>query len=264
MKVSVAAALTLLVAAAAFADEDDMAKYGKLFEKRTFTDASGKKLLYRFLKPEGYDPTSKKAYPLVIFLHGAGERGNDNEAQLVHGAPEFAKPEIRKKHPCFLVAPQCPEKQSWAKIERKGDELVASLPERPTEATGLVLELMDALAKEFPVDTKRIYVTGLSMGGFGTFDVLARRPDRIAAAVPVCGGGVEEAAARYAKVPIWIFHGGADPTVIPELSRRMVAALRKAGGHPGYCEYPDVKHDSWTMTYHNPDVYDWLFAQSKK
>jgi predicted peptidase len=265
MKATMAAVLSALMAVAASADEGAMAKkYGGQFEKRTYTDSSGKKLLYRLLKPQGYDQASTNAYPLVVFLHGAGERGNDNEAQLVHGAPEFATPEIRKKHPCFVIAPQCPEKQSWAKVGRQNGNLAAEFPNEPTEPTRLVLELIEAMGKEYHIDSKRIYLTGLSMGGFGTWDILARHPERFAAAIPVCGGGVEENAARFAKVPIWVFHGGADPVVKPELSRHMVEALRKAGGHPGYTEYPDVPHDSWTMTYRDPDVLDWLFAKSKK
>jgi predicted peptidase len=265
MKATMTAVLTVLVAAAASADEGAMAKkYGGQFEKRTYTDSAGKKLLYRLLKPAEYDASSSMAYPLVVFLHGAGERGDDNEAQLVHGAPEFATPEMRKKHPCFVIAPQCPKNQSWAKVDRKAGDLVATLPAEPTEPMRLVLEVMDSISKEFHIDPKRVYITGLSMGGFGTWDILARHPERVTAAVPVCGGGVEDTAQNFAKTPIWVFHGGSDPVVKPELSRRMVEAIRKAGGKPGYSEYPGVGHDSWTITYHNPDVLDWLFAQKKK
>ena len=186
MKATMTAVLTVLVAAATSADEGAMAKkYGDQFEKRSYTDAAGNKILYRLLKPAGYDPASAAAYPLVIFLHGAGERGDDNEAQLIHGAPEFATPEMRKKHPCFVIAPQCPKGQSWAKVDRKGGELVASLPKDPTEPTRLVLELMDSIAKEFHIDPTRVYLTGLSMGGFGTWDILARHSERFSAAMPV-------------------------------------------------------------------------------
>src|SRR5271166_3523287 len=116
MRITSAAALAALVALTA-ASKGEMPKNTSSFEKRTYTDASGKKLLYRLLRPEGYDPSSKTAYPLVLFLHGAGERGDDNEAQLLHGVTEFAKPEMRKKHPCFVIAPQCPKGTSWAKVE---------------------------------------------------------------------------------------------------------------------------------------------------
>ena len=262
MKTTAAAALAALVALAVGA-EDDMSKKGGVFEKRTFSGASGKQLLYRMLKPDGYDPAGTTAYPLVIFLHGAGERGDDNELQLAEGVKEFAKPETRKKHPAFVIAPQCPLNKSWGHIKKIDGHLTLLKTPEPTESTGLVLELLDALPKEFRINPKRIYITGLSMGGFGTWDVLARHPDRFAAALPICGGGIEETAPAFAKVPIWVFHGAIDPEVEVELSRRMVEALRKAGSKPGFTEYPDVEHDSWTRTYRNPEVLDWLFAQKK-
>ncbi len=263
MKITIATTIVTLVALAAGA-KDDMTKKAGEFEKRTFTGASGKVLPYRLLKPEGYDPAGKTAYPLVIFLHGAGERGDDNELQLAEGVKEFAKPEARKKHPAFVIAPQCALNNSWGHIKKIDGHLTLLKTPEPTLYTGLTLELAEALPKEFRIDPKRIYITGLSMGGFGTWDVLARYPDRFAAALPICGGGIEDTAASFAKVPIWVFHGAVDPEVEVELSRHMVEALRKAGGKPGYTEYPDVGHESWDQTYRNPDVLDWLFAQKKK
>jgi predicted peptidase len=235
--------------------KDRSDKLSKLLEKKTFTDADGKMLSYRLMKPENYD--SKERYPLVVFLHGAGERGDDNEKQLIHGVPEFAKPENRKKYPCFLVAPQCPEKKSWAGFGKR-------VSREPSEQGRLVLELIAALEKEYSIDTKRIYLTGLSMGGFGTWDLLARRPDLFAAAVPVCGGGDPETAAKIAQVPIWVFHGAKDGAVKVDRSREMVKALEAAGGHPKYTEYPDVGHDSWVPAYKDPEMMKWLFAQKKK
>jgi predicted peptidase len=263
MRTTTTAALAALLALVVGA-EGNMAEKGGVFEKRTFTGASGKELLYRLLKPDNYDPSGTTAYPLVIFLHGAGERGNDNELQLAEGVKEFAKAETRKKHPCFVIAPQCPLNKSWGTIRKPEGHLTLLKTKEPTEATGLTLELAEALPKEFRIDPKRIYITGLSMGGFGTWDVLARHPDRFAAAIPICGGGIEDTAPAFAKVPIWVFHGTIDPEVEVELSRKMVEALRKAGGKPGFTEYPDAEHDSWTRTYRNPDVLDWLFAQKKK
>jgi predicted peptidase len=259
--ITVLAAFVLLATGVRAAD--DAAKLASAFEKRTFTDSAGKKLNYRLLKPEGYDAAATTAYPLVIFLHGIGERGDNNEAQLLHGVKEFAKPETRKKHPCFVVAPQCPSDQLWAKINRKGTDLIVVPSKDPTEPTGLVLELLDALPGEFHIDPKRVYLTGLSMGGFGTWDILGRHPDRFAAAIPICGGGLEESVPAFAKVPLWVFHGAIDPLVKPEYSRRLVNTIRKAGGKPGFTEYPGVGHDSWTQTYRDPDVLDWLFAQKK-
>jgi predicted peptidase len=262
MKTTIAAMLATSVMLAAGA-EGDMSKKGGEFEKRTFTGASGKVLLYRLLKPEGYDPAGKTAYPLVIFLHGAGERGDDNELQLAEGVAEFAKPEARKKHPAFVIVPQCPLKKSWGHIKTIDGHLTLLKTPEPTESTGLTLELAEAIAKEFRIDPKRIYLTGLSMGGFGTWDILARHPDHFAAAIAICGGGIPDTAASFAKVPIWVFHGAVDPEVEVQLSRNMVDALRKAGAKPGYTEYPGVGHECWDMTYRNPDVLDWLFAQKK-
>ncbi|MFO0842247.1 MAG: prolyl oligopeptidase family serine peptidase [Gemmataceae bacterium] len=223
-----------------------------LFEKHTFTkgDAS---LNYRMMTPPKVE--GKKTYPLVVFLHGAGERGDDNAAQLKHGAAEFAKASTRKKHPCYVIAPQCPEKGWWAGRFR-GKEMPGSGP--------LVLELIDKLCQELPIDKKRIYITGLSMGGFGSWALMAQRPELFAAGIPICGGGDEKAAGKLAKIPIWAFHGDEDKAVKGDLSRAMVKAIEKAGGKPKYTEYEGVGHDSWTQTYKNPEVIDWLFAQKKE
>lgn len=239
---------SLLLVAAADAKEE------LPLEKRTYTDAKGKALPYRLLKPLEVDP--KQKYPLVIFLHGAGERGTDNQKQLVHGVPEFVK--RQKQYPCFLIAPQCPEKERW------GDWTVnaALLPE-PTPPTHLVLELLPALQKEFNIDAKRIYVTGLSMGGFGTWDLISRHPEMFAAAVPVCGGGDDKQASKIAKLPIWAFHGAKDTAVKPERSRAMIEAIKKVGGDPKYTEYPDVGHASWAPAYKDEEMFKWLFAQKR-
>src|SRR5262249_33303017 len=155
-----------------------------LLEKKTYTDAGGKVLRYRLLKPDNYDP--KQSYPLVIFLHGAGERGDDNEKQLLHGIPEFARTENRRQYPCFLVAPQCPGGARWVEVDWGAER--HTRPKEPSEPARLTLELIAALQKECRIDPQRIYVTGLSMGGFGTWDLVSRRPDLFAAAAPVCGG----------------------------------------------------------------------------
>jgi len=223
-------------------------------EKHTYTDSTGAKLPYQLMKPDAYDAKTK--YPLVVFLHGAGERGTDNDKQLVHGVKNFASDEHRKKYPCFLVAPQCPGDGWWSGSERnrKGR----------THPLTLVFELIESVRKEFSIDDSRIYMTGLSMGGYGTWEAIALKPDLFAAAVPVCGGGDTKIAAKIAKIPIWVFHGGKDPVVRPERSREMIEALKKAGGEPKYTEYTDAGHDSWTATYADPKLHEWLFAQKKK
>lgn len=230
-----------------------------VFEAKVFENAEGKKLNYRLMSPLNYDKSQK--YPLVLFLHGSGERGDNNVAQLVHGMNDFAKDDSRERFPCFVVAPQCPQMGSWTN-RRRGAE--APPPDAgPTEPMQLVVELLDSLQKEFSIDARRLYVTGLSMGGFGTWDLIQRYPEKFAAAAPVCGGGREELASKLVRIPIWVFHGDKDTSVNVEQSRKMVAAIRKAGGKPLYTEYPGIGHNSWEATYHNPMLMSWLFAQER-
>lgn len=227
------------------------------FEAREYKTPSDGRLLYRILLPKDYDKSA--SYPLVLFFHGAGERGADNRKQLVHGMSDFASNEAQKKYPCFVVAPQCPENSKWVDVSWSDEQ--HSMPEKPADPMRLSLELIDALVNEYSIDKRRIYVTGLSMGGFGTWDALMRRPKFFAAAIPICGGGDPVQAKRIAHVPQWIFHGDMDTAVKPSRSREMVAALKAAGGSPRYTEYPKTGHDSWTATYANREVHDWLFAQ---
>jgi predicted peptidase len=232
-------------------------------ERRVYTDPQGKRLPYRLLQPQGYDPARK--YPLVLFLHGGGERGNDNEKQLVHVVPEFLKPENRRRFPCFLIAPQSPEaagEVGWVAVDWRAASYPQ--PKEPAEPLRLALELVTALQKEFSIDARRLYVTGLSAGGFGTWDAIARRPDLFAAAVPICGGGDPTKAARFAKVPVWVFHGAKDKAMPPSKSQVMVEALRAAGGHPRYTEYPDEGHNCWTRAFREPELWAWLFAQRRE
>lgn len=221
----------------------------------------GDTLPYRFLFP---DADTFRRYPLIIFLHGSGERGNDNEAQLKWGAQNFATDENMFRFPAFVVAPQCPSGQSWANMDwdRKTNQM-KMLPE-PTKTMASLMELISKLKKNFRVDTTRIYITGLSMGGFGTYDALMRYPDLFAAAVPVCGGGDITKAASIAKIPMWIFHGAEDPSVSPVMSYEMVAALTKAGARPGFTMYPEVGHFSWLGAFSDPQMMAWLFRQRKK
>jgi predicted peptidase len=226
-----------------------------IFEARVFEGVEGAKLNYRLMKPAEYD--AKRKYPLVLFLHGAGERGDDNVAQLIHGMADFSSDENRKKYPCFVVAPQCPANRSWGGFRR------AANAEDKLEPGKLLVPLIDALKKEFSVDADRLYVTGLSMGGFGTWELIGHHPDVFAAAAPICGGGDEKFAERLVKLPIWAFHGAKDTVVKPEGSRTMIDAIRKAGGKPLYTEYEDVGHDSWVRAYHDPKLMEWMFAQKR-
>jgi predicted peptidase len=233
--------------------------YRGRYEAREYADADGTKLLYRLLKPKDYDPQTK--YPLVLFMHGAGERGDDNVRQLVHGMNDFASDEIMAKYPCFVVAPQCPKEQKWVDVNWS-----APSHETPAQAAGplrLAMAAIAGLEKEFSVDPARIYVTGLSMGGYGTWDAIARYPGRFAAAAPICGGGDPAQAKTICSTPIWAFHGGKDGVVKPQRSRDMIEAIKAAGGSPKYTEYPDAGHDSWTATYKDPEFFAWLFAQRR-
>lgn len=245
--------LTLATAAALRAEDD--------FEKRGYAAADGKTLPYRLLKPLRYD--AKQRYPLVVFLHGAGERGSDNERQLAHCVRDFAKPEVREQHPCFVVAPQCGGAYRWCEVDW-GDPKPHQTPKEPSVPMGQLIALLPELAKEFSIDPARLYVTGLSMGGFGTWDLITRFPERFAAAAPICGGADDSAAPSLARLPIWVFHGGADPVVHTGRSQSMVAALKQAGSTVvTYTEYPGVGHDSWDKAFAEPGFFAWMFSQRR-
>jgi len=229
------------------------------FEPRVFQDGDYK-LPYRLLMPKPYD--AKQKYPLVIFLHGAGERGDDNQKQLVHGMNDFASDEIMTRYPAQVFAPQCPSGEQWGGINRLARS--PTPPDKFAPALEAALKAVDALRKELSIDDRRIYITGLSMGGYGTWDALAKRTELFAAAAPICGGGDPSQASNFKDIPIWAFHGADDETVRVERSREMIEALKVAGGNPKYTEYPGVGHNSWTQTYADPALYEWLFAQRKE
>jgi predicted peptidase len=227
------------------------------YEARVFTNADGAALPYRLLQPPKASPAQK--CPLVLFLHGAGERGTDNQAQLVHGAPLFLKPQIRAQFPCFVVAPQCPTNRRWVEMDWGAE--VGTQPSEPSEPMKLVMDLLERLPREYPIDSERIYVTGLSMGGFGTWDLITRFPGRFAAAVPICGGGDAQVAARAAKTPVWAFHSDDDTVVKVRRTRDMIAGMRQAGGQPHYFEYRGLGHGAWDKAYAEPELLSWMFAQ---
>ena len=232
----------------------------KDFKAATFRQDE-KSLPYRLLAPPDYDPAKK--YPLVLLLHGSGERGSDNVRQLLLGVQAFAVPQVRKNHPAFVVVPQCPADRMWVEpiVPPRPHHMAAE----PAEPLRLAIELVKSLQMEYSIDPDRLYVTGLSMGGYGVWDAIARWPKMFAAAVPVCGGGDESTAAGIAAMPIWVFHGRVDRSVPVEHSRNMVAALKLAGAAANlrYTEYPNAAHDSWTQAYREKDLLDWLFAQKR-
>jgi predicted peptidase len=230
------------------------------FSFNTYISDKGDSLNYRMLYPD-YD--TLRRYPLVIFLHGSGERGNDNEAQLKWGVMNFATDQNMILHPAIVVAPQCPAHQEWSDFSEDYITHQLQLQAVPSMPMQLVVQLIHQLMKTLPVDTNRIYITGLSMGGYGTYDVIERYPNLFAAAVPVCGAGDTSKVASIAHIPMWIFHGAEDAAVNPLYSLYMVEALKKAGAHPGFTYYPEVGHFSWLAAYSDPHMMEWLFRQHK-
>lgn len=222
--------------------------------------SGGDTLRYRQLYP---DNAKGRKYPLVIFLHGSGERGNDNEAQLKWGAGNFADEQTMSRYPAIVIAPQCPLGQQWSNFGGDRNSRTLKLQAQPSTPMRLLRELIAQVLKTLPVDSSRIYITGLSMGGFGTYDALSRYPDLFAAAVPVCGGGDVSKAPVFASVPIWMFQGAENPTVDPGFSTDMLAALMKAGARPGCTILPGVGHFSWLSAYTSQQMIEWLFSQRK-
>ncbi len=242
------------------------------WEPREAKDGAGNVVAYRLLKPTGYDAMSRArhAVPLLIWLHGSAERGTDNKKQLYSGVWEYAADDVRAKYNCFIMAPQCPYTMGWADTTgAPGSREVARatsnyrLAEKPNAVTEILIRTIENLEKEFPsLDGDRVYITGASMGGFGTWELIMRRPDLFAAAAPVCGGGDETQAARVAKLPVWMFHGEKDEAVKVQASRNMHAALKALGAPVFYREVPGAPHAIGDPTM-RPDMLEWLFAQRR-
>lgn len=238
-----------------------------LYEERSVSITEGNETVgfrYRLLRPASVagDGRDGHRYPLVLFLHGAGERGNDNLKQLKYLPTWLADPALRQRHPCFVLAPQCRMDERWVDVSW-ADATSTPQPTTPTIDLAAAMKALEETLVREAIDPARIYLTGLSMGGYGTWDLAARMPDRFAAILPVCGGGDDRVAGRIAALPIWCFHGDADTAVPVDRSRTMIAAVKAAGGRPIYSELPGVGHDSWTPAYRDGFVLDWLFSQRK-
>jgi len=237
------------------------------YQKKSFAYEANKNLPYRILYPENYDKSKK--YPLILVLHGAGERGNDNEKQLVHGAKLFLKAENRTHFPAIVVFPQCPSDSYWAtsSIDRSKNPIqfrfnYDSIPNWPQAAA---IALVEKLKLEESIDNSRVYITGLSMGGMGTFEAVYRNPGLFAAAAPICGGGNETLYNDKVKETAFrVFHGDADAVVKVDLSRNMVARLKELKVPVEYIEYPGVNHNSWDNAFAEPDFMSWLFQHKIK
>jgi predicted peptidase len=232
-----------LVAPSAGAQQSAV-KSAQTAEKLRVTVTKEVALDYLLALPEGYSDDGAP-WPLVLFLHGAGERGSDLEKVKTHGPPKLV--EAGQKIPAIVASPQCPQNSWWT---NHLDALVA---------------LLDDLVARLNVDPERVYLTGISMGGYGTWALAALEPERFAAAAPICGGGSGVATAvRVSDLPIWAFHGEADPVVPVDESRRLVDAIQRRGGtRVKLTTYPGVGHDSWTQTYEDPAFWEWLFAQHR-
>lgn len=189
---------------------------------------------------DGKQKDKDKRWPMILFLHGAGESGTDLDKVKTHGPPKIV--ENKRDFPFILVSPQS-LRFGWN-------------PEA-------LVQLLDHVVAKYRVDRRRIYLTGLSMGGYGTWSLAAAHPDRFAAIVPICGGGDPDTAKRLRSLPIWVFHGGKDPLVPVSRSQAMVDAIKAAGGNVKLTIYPDAGHDSWTETYDNPKLYEWLLKQKR-
>ncbi|MBE0662731.1 MAG: dienelactone hydrolase family protein [Bacteroidales bacterium] len=239
------------------------AQIARNFEPRVYHNNIDS-LPYRIMFPENFDPLLK--YPLILFLHGAGERGNNNESQLIHGGRFFASDTNRQNYPSIVVFPQCPADSYWANVnfsfDPEGKRSFSFDPSgEPTLPLQLVMQLLDSMLNQSWVDKDRFYLGGLSMGGMGTFELLYRKPEVFAAAFPICGGGNPDLINEKVKsVEIWAFHGQDDPVVLPELSVKMIAAVEKAGSKTKLTLYPDVGHNAWDHVFLEPELLPWLFS----
>ena len=227
-------------------------------EQCEYTAPDGKKLKYCRRQMNGELPG---ATSVLLFLHGAGERGDNNYKQLYHGAAEVISWSERNKEKVLLLFPQCPEEEQW--VNTPWDALSHTLPEESTSMQ-LAMKMLDSEIKENSADLTRIYISGISMGGYGTWDAISRRPDFFAAAFPVCGGADIAQAPKLIDLPILAFHGDSDTVVPTSRTRDMVAALQSSGSKSvTYVEVPDCGHDSWFTAFRDDASWKWLFSQKK-
>ena len=253
----------LLVFCTSFAFAQDLS----LYQKKEYAYGEGKILPYRILYPENYDKSKK--YPLVLFMHGAGERGNNNEMQLVHGAKMFLTDANRKNFPAIVVFPQCPENSFWSSVSVDRNKTPITFEfnydNEITWPLAAVQKLVVQLLSDERIDKKRCYVTGLSMGGMGTFELVYRFPKLFAAAMPICGGGdATRYDERVKRTAFWIFHGDVDAVVNVNESRAMVNKLKSLKINTIYTEYPNVNHNSWDNAFAEPTFLSWMFSKKRK
>ncbi|MFN4974132.1 MAG: alpha/beta hydrolase-fold protein [Bacteroidota bacterium] len=236
-----------------------------LFAKQQYVSGADT-LRYRILYPAAYRP--EKSYPLIVFLHGSGERGSDNEIQLIHGGKLFVREDIRNSHAAIVVFPQCPKDSAWSRFKRgpKINEWIYDATLTATTPALLVKKLMDSLIASGKADKKRVYIGGLSLGGMGTYDMLVRYPGYFAAAFPICGAtDVNAFLAQAGPVPMWMFHGAEDAVVPPTFNRELHKGLMEKGARTvKYTEYPGVNHNSWDNAFAESNLLPWMMSKKKK
>jgi predicted peptidase len=235
-----------------------------LFSKEQFIKG-GDTLQYRMLLPENFD--EKKQYPVLFFLHGAGERGSNNEAQLVHGSKLFLNPENRKNFPAIIIFPQCPQDDYWANViigdGKKLERFSFQKGGKPRKSMELLVALVAKVKSERFSDNDRFYVGGLSMGAMGTYEILRRKPNVFASAFAICGGDHVENVKKYKHVPLWIFHGAKDSVVPIQKSEIVVNELKRFNSDVKFSVYPDANHNSWDPAFAEPDFLSWIFSYRK-
>ena len=231
--------------------------------KKTFAQ-DGNTLNYRIMYPNDFD--NNKKYPVVLFLHGMGERGADNEKQLTHGSKFFR--DSLDSYPAIVIFPQCPVTDYWANLSRP-DEGGASrnftfyYDKEPNPTMKMVITVITDLMAEPYTDDSRLYVSGLSMGGFGAFEFSYRLQDRVAAALPICGGGPRDKTKEMTQVPYWIFHGVKDDVVNPRFSIGMTRGIQQAGGKAKITIFPNANHNSWDPAFNDPEYLSWMFSKRR-
>jgi len=253
--------ICLPCATATLAADPSLKGYQEQTIRATIGGRADQPVKFLLLRPAQIEPGKK--YPVILFLHGAGERGSDNRAQLVHFPEKMSEPDRRAQFPALVVVPQCPAGKRWVEVNWAAKQSTPQ-PAEPTEPMQAAIAALQHVLKAEPADAARVYLLGLSMGGYGTWDLAARHPEWFAAIAPVCGGGDERQAARLKDVPIWAFHGEKDTVVPVARSRTMVEAIRAAGGKPKYSELPGVAHNSWQHAFDEKSgLLTWMFEQSR-
>lgn len=220
-------------------------------------------LPYRYLEPQKV--RANKKYPVVLFLHGAGERGVDNEAQLLHCSEQFLNPEIRDKYPAYVFFPQAPKGEFWSipdRLTELSQDMFAAV-QQPSWQLQTIKAMIDSIAKLPNVDSRRIYIMGISMGAMATYELCWRYPYLFAAAVPICGAADVSRLPQASKIPWRIYHGDADKVVPVNFSRTAYKALKSAGAKIVYCEFAGCTHNSWNPAFNDPELFPWLFKQKR-